>query len=194
MSHLGVSGEATMNDKAGGSRRPWRAAALAVAAAAVAVLTTACGVHVSFGNGSGNGSASTGSATFLAELAFAHCMQTHGVPNFPDPTNANQGFGVSGQLKGNPTGPLAQAHNACEHLLRNGTSATGTGSVTQAQLDQALKIAQCLRAHGEPTFPDPTVVNGSLRFTVQPGVIGSARFQTAVTACRSLIPKGVNFP
>ena len=32
-------------------------------------------------NGGGSGSNSS------AELAFAHCMQTHGVPNFPDPSS-----------------------------------------------------------------------------------------------------------
>ncbi len=178
-----------MNDKAGGSRSLRRAGALAVVAAAVAVLTAACGGSPS----SSAGSASTGSATYRAELAFAQCMRTHGVPNFPDP-NPSGGFSVSGQLNGNPSGPAAQAHNACRHLLPSGSATTGTGSVTQAQLNQALKIAQCLRAHGEPNFPDPAVVNGSLNFTVQPGVLGSARFQAAVKACRSLIPKGVNFP
>ena len=178
-----------MNVKTGGSRRQRRAGALAVLAAAVAVLTAACGGSPS----SSAGSASTGSSAYRAELAFAQCMRTHGVPSFPDP-NPSGGFSVSGQLNGNPEGPAAQAHNACQRLLPSGSATAGTGSVTQAQLNQALKIAQCLRAHGEPDFPDPTVVNGSLNFTVQPDVLGSARFQAAVKACQSLIPKGVNFP
>lgn len=180
-----------MNDKVRGSQGPWHAGALAVAAAAVAVLTAACGSSPS---SSTSNSASTGSSTFQAELAFAHCMQTHGVPNFPDPTSTNQSFAVSGQLNGNATGPVAQAHNACEHLLPSGSATTGTGSVTQSEINQALKVVQCLRAHGEPTFPDPTVQNGSLHITVQPGVLQSKQFQTALNACRSLIPKGVNFP
>jgi hypothetical protein len=180
-----------MNDTTGGSRGPRRAGALAVVAAA-AVLTAACGVHVHMG--SSGGSASMGSATYRADLAYAHCMQTHGMPNFPDP-NPSQGFGVSGQLNGNANdnSPVARANNACKRLLPRGSATTG-GNVTQAQLNQALKVAQCLRAHGEPTFPDPTVVNGSLHFTLQPGVIQSAKFQAALNACRSLIPKGVKFP
>ena len=178
-----------MNVKTDGSRSPRRAGALASLAAAVAVLTVACGGSPS----SATGAALTGSADYRAELAFAECMRTHGVPSFPDP-NPSGGFSVSGQLNGNPAGPAAQAHSACQHLLPSGSATTGTGSVTQAQLDQALKIAQCLRAHGEPNFPDPTVVNGSLNFTVQPGVLGSARFQAAVKDCQSLIPEGVNFP
>jgi len=63
-----------MNGKTGGNRGPRRAAALAVVAAA-AVLT-ACGGSPP----SSSGSASTGSATYRANLAYAHCMQTHGVP------------------------------------------------------------------------------------------------------------------
>jgi hypothetical protein len=176
-----------MNYKTGVSRGQRRAGALAVVAAAA--LTAACGSSPS----SSAGAAASGSATFRAELAFAHCMQTHGLPNFPDPTNANEGFGVSGQLNGNATGPLAQAHNACAHLLPRGSSAAGTGTVTQSQINQALKIVQCLRAHGEPNFPDPTVQSGSLHLTVKPGVLQSAQFKSALKACRSLIPKGVNF-
>ena len=68
-----------MSGKPGGNRGPRRAAALATVAA-VAVLT-ACGGSRS----SSGGSASAGSATYRAELAYAHCMQTHDVPGFPDP-------------------------------------------------------------------------------------------------------------
>ena len=70
-----------MNDKTGGRRGPRRAAVLAVVAA-VAVLATACGGACLRSSG---GSASTGSATYRADLAYAQCMRTHGVPNFPDP-------------------------------------------------------------------------------------------------------------
>lgn len=181
-----------MNDKTGGSRGLRCAGALAVVAA-VALATAACGVHVSFGS-----SASTGSTTFRDDVAFAQCMQTHGVPNFPVPTNSSEHFSVNGNLNGNVSGtgnsPLTRAYDACKQLLPPGSATTGSGGVTQAQLDWALKVAQCLRAHGEPDFPDPTVTNGSIRFTVQPGVIQSAQFRAAVNACRSLIPKGVDFP
>lgn len=180
-----------MNDRTRSGQGLRRAGALAAVATTVAVLTAACG---SSGPSSSASSAPAGSATYRAELAFAHCMQTHGVPDFPDPTNANEGFGVSGSLNGPATGPMALAHNACQHLLPKGGSSTGTGSVTQVQINQALKLVQCLRAHGEPNFPDPTVQNGSLHLTLQQGVLGSAQFQKASNACRSLIPKGVSFP
>jgi hypothetical protein len=188
MTRYGFSKETKMTGKSFASWGPRCAGAMAVIAAVAAL--TACG------GSSGSSSADTaskGSATYRADLAFAQCMRTNGMPNFPDP-NPSGGFGVSGQLNGNPSGPAAQAHNACQHLLPRGSSTTSGSSVTQAQLNQAVKIAQCLRAHGEPTFPDPKVVNGQLNFALQNGVLGSARFQSAVSACRSLIPKGVNFP
>ena len=98
-----------------GSRR--RAAALA-AGSAVAVLA-ACG-----GSPSSPGtSASAESATYRADLAYARCMQTHGVPDFPDP-NPSASFSVSGQPHGNS--PVARANAACEHLLPTGVTAPAT--------------------------------------------------------------------
>jgi hypothetical protein len=180
----------------GGGGGPRRAGALAVVAA-VTVLTASCSfVHVhtgSSGSSASTGSASTGSATFRADLAYAQCMQTHGVPNFPDPSSS-EGFSISGQSQNQGTSPVDRANEACQHLLPRGSVTTGNGSVTQAQLDQALKVVQCLRAHGEPAVPDPTVLNGSLHLALQPSDLHSAQFQAAVNACQSLIPKGVKFP
>jgi hypothetical protein len=105
-----------MNDKTGGNRGLRRAGTLAVVAA-VAVLATGCGmVHVHAG--SSGGSAPAGSATFRENLAFAHCMQTHGVPNFPTPKNSSQGFHISGHVNGNGfSGPSGRAYDACKQLL-----------------------------------------------------------------------------
>ena len=105
-----------MNDKAGGSRGLRRAGALAVVAA-VAVLATACGVHISFSGGS----APAGAAIFRAEVAYAHCIRTHGVPNFPVPTNSSERFHISGQPHGKVIGPRARANAACQHLLPPGS-------------------------------------------------------------------------
>jgi hypothetical protein len=184
MFHFSFCGGA-MNDKTGGSRGPRRAGALAVVAA-VAVLATACGAHASFSGGS----AATASATLRENLAYAHCMQTHGVPDFPDP-NSSQGFHISGQPPRDGVGPMARANDACQHLLPRGRATTSNSLVTQQQLGVALKVVQCLRTHGAPNFPDPTVVNGSLNFNVN---IQAARFQAPLNACRSLIPKGTKLP
>ena len=108
-----------MNGSTNRRRGPRRAAALA-AGAAVAVLTACGGSPPSPGS-----SASTELATYQAALAYARCMQTHGVPDFPDPSPAG-GFSISGQPGGNS--PVARANDACEHLLTAG--GTGTGGAT----------------------------------------------------------------
>jgi hypothetical protein len=114
---------AAINGKTGGIHGRRRAAALAVVAA-VATLTAACGVvHIHVGSSAG--SASTGPGTYQADLAYAHCMQTHGVPDFPDP-NPSRGLSISGQPQANS--PAARANDACKHLLP--TDSTETRSVT----------------------------------------------------------------
>jgi hypothetical protein len=189
-----------MNMRNGGGRTLRRTAALVGVAA---FTTTACGVvHVNLGNGKPSGAALSGSAAFRADVAFAHCMQTHGMPGFPVPTNTNESVNVniSGHLNGNANGnvkadsPATRAYADCKQWLPPSTTSHSASVVTQAQLAAVLRIVQCLRTHGEPAFPDPTVVGGSVRFNVQPAVIQSARFQDAVNACRSLIPKGVHLP
>ena len=104
-----------MNNKTGGRRGPRRAAALAVVAAAV--VLTACGGSPS----SSGGSAPTGSATYRADLAYAQCMRTHGLPGFPDP-HPSGGFSIS--ISGHPHGnsPVARANDACEQLLLAGST------------------------------------------------------------------------
>jgi hypothetical protein len=117
-------------------------------------------------------------------------MRTHGVPNFPDPQPGSN-FSLSGPL----TGPAAdttsgKATLACELLLPNG-SASNSGVSTQ-ELDEGVALAQCLRSHGEPAFPDPTVVNGGLSFDFTG--VNTSQFKAAVSACRSAVPAGVKLP
>jgi hypothetical protein len=175
-----------MNDKRCGSRGLRRAVALAVLAGA-ALVTAACSAPTP----SVGGTATTESAAYRANIAFAQCMRTHGVPNFPDP-----GPSTSFQVSGAPVGAAAattsgKAYNTCSHLLPNG-SISNNGQVTTQELSEAVTLAQCLRTHGEPSFPDPTVVNGSLNFAFTG--VNSPQFQAAVSACRSVTPAGVKLP
>ncbi|MGD0554732.1 MAG: hypothetical protein ABSA93_07100 [Streptosporangiaceae bacterium] len=185
-----------MNDKTDGGRLARRAVGVA-AVAGVCLLSAACGlVHVSANSPSGSASATAGSATadYRADLAYAQCMQTHGDPSFPDPQPGQQ-FGVSTQRgtgsAGKATTPEEKASVTCGHLLPK-SQTSGNSGVSDADLAAALKISECLRAHGEPTFPDPTVVNGSINYNFQ--AVNTAKFQAAVSACQSVIPKGVTLP
>ncbi len=115
-----------MNGNTDGNRGLRRAGVLAVMAA-VAVLVTACGLQVSSSGGS--------ASAFRQNVAYAHCMQSHGAPNFPTPTNSSEHFHISGRPHGKVTGPVARANNTCQHLLPR-------GSVTTSSAHLALKAAQ----------------------------------------------------
>ena len=124
-----------MNGKTGRSRGLRPAAALAVVVA-VAVLA-ACGGSPS----SSAGSASTESAAYRANLAYAQCMQTHGVPGFPDP-NPSEGFSISGHPTGNS--PLARANDACQPLLPAGSTGTGGATAPATASPPGAGAAECL--------------------------------------------------
>ena len=175
-----------MNGKNGGSRGLRRAVAL-TAVAAAAVLVAACGGSAPPAASSAPG----GSAYYQKEIAFAQCMRSHGMPNFPDPPPSGS---ITENVSPTTTGPEVRAYNACKQLLPRGSTNANSSPVTQQQLNLVLKAVQCLRAHGEPNFPDPKVVNGKLTYDLRAlqaaGVsTQSAQFQVALNACRSLIPK-----
>ena len=68
---------------------------------------------------SGIGSGSN-SGTQSAQLAFAHCMQTHGVPSFPDPQP--DGAIVAPSQSVRSTAAYQTAFSKCESMLPNGGS------------------------------------------------------------------------
>jgi hypothetical protein len=89
-------------------------------------------------------------------LAFAKCMRSNGVPNFPDPS---PGRGLLFQLGAgiNPASPAVKAAQAkCRKLLPGGPPGPGSTTHPSAQtLAKLLKIAVCMRQHGIRQFPDP---------------------------------------
>jgi hypothetical protein len=172
----------------------------AVGFVAVALFFAACG------GASGPGVASVGSSTTTTSLGaatpttnsatyyvdavkYSQCMRTHGVPSFPDPDG--QGVIVleeqTHEALESPQG--ASANKACEHLLPNGGQPTA--AQTQAELAEGVKYAQCMRTHGLPTFPDPTIRHGRMFLT--PGSIPPSVFNRspANRACQSLLPQGI---
>jgi hypothetical protein len=90
-----------------------------------------------------------------AALAFARCMRANGVPNFPDP---QPGGGFVFNANGiNPSAPaISAAHAKCQKLMSGGPPGPGSTTHPSAQtLAKLLAIAQCMRSHGVPQFPDP---------------------------------------
>lgn len=125
-----------------GERRFW----LGGAAVCSAVVIGACGsAHEPRGR--------AGAAIHSGALAFANCMRNHGVPNFPDPSGAGPGIDLAGTGI-NPQSPAFEsARTACRKLS---PGAAGAPRATEQQFLAALRFARCMRAHGSPTFPDPS--------------------------------------
>jgi hypothetical protein len=146
-----------MNDRRAGPRgrtgrpRRRRAGALAVMAGA-SVLAAGCGGSSTQANTFAPG------ATYTQALAFAKCMRSNGVPQFPAPTG--QGNFNTAQIYA-LVDNSAQANNAM-HLCRSVLPNAGTGltveqiqQIQQQNITEAVKAAHCMRAHGITNFPDP---------------------------------------
>ncbi len=117
-------------------------------------------------------------------------MRSDGVTDFPDPGSNGQFGTISSQIEDTPH--FGTGYDACKHLLP-------AGGVSKAQQDlpQLLKFAQCMHAHGVPTYPEPnpnanaysslgnTAVNALQQAGVNPN---SPVVQAAVQACERANP------
>src|SRR5919109_739234 len=165
----------------------------------LAVLATGLGLAAcgsSSPNAGGSTSAKGDTANASKALAFARCMRSHGVPNFPDPKGAKIGLQV--QQTPNSTsvngvevnGPAFQsAMQACRSYLPNGGHPSA--AQTAKAKAQALAMSRCMRSHGVPNFPDPQFQSGpGGGFGIRLGGPGinpnSPAFQAAQKACGSL--------
>jgi hypothetical protein len=153
---------------------------IGIGAATVAVLLAGCGGHARTttridvpGARAGSrtviiGAHSVGSARAAGQrpsrpsmLAFAECMRSHGVPDFPDPRPPGQiprgnAFepAATGGFTANPNSPAYQAASTDCRSLADASPVT-PGSVNRVMASQ-LRFAVCMRAHGVTNFPDPT--------------------------------------
>ncbi len=164
-----------MNDSTRVMRRPRRArpttartAAAAIAAAVLGLSSAAC----SGGSPSSASSASastTGSARSPSAIAYSACVRSHGVTNFPDPDSSGQVPKGDAQHFGVSTSQLQAAQSACQALYpdsdgsldQQAQECMSTGNCPQALVQQILtveqKFAACMRSHGVPDWPDPSI-------------------------------------
>jgi len=168
-----------------------------VASAGRTATTGSSNGQPSSGGASSNGATGGGQAIAIAggngtaALAFSQCMRAHGVADFPDPS-ANGQIDISGGSNSdlNPNNPTFQkAQNACQSKLPKPSPAQ------QAQaLKSALKMAECMRAHGITDFPDPQSghggrisisINGSSGSDLNPN---NPAFQAAQKVCMPNAP------
>jgi hypothetical protein len=148
-------------------RRAWppvaRTAAAIIAVASLALLT-ACGGSPSAAVTGGTPNAGQ-SASSPSAVAYSDCMRSHGVPNYPDPGSNGALPKGSAQQFGVSSTQLQAAESDCQHLYPANDGAIQecetTGDCPQAVVQQALNImreyAQCMRSHGVPRWPDPTL-------------------------------------
>lgn len=135
-------------------RRPLAALALI----AMVVLISACGssAPAQTGAGSGGGRANSTAVAHEKAVRFAECIRSNGVSEFPDPDASGQ-FAYGIPSYSSPLNPSSAAWHkaigACKSLEPAGFMPT---SFTPKQLAARLKFAQCIRANGVPSFPDPT--------------------------------------
>ena len=164
--------------------RPRRAGLLAAALACLALVAAACSSPASPGTGAGP----AGGSNEHSALAFSRCMRAHGITGFPDPdSQGNLALPKSGPgTKFDPKSPqFKAANNACKSLMPGGSMDPAQQAAARAQ---ALKYAECMRAHGIPDFPDPNN-QGNFDFAVPKGS-GSGRdphkprLQAANHACQ----------
>jgi hypothetical protein len=191
-------------------RRGWAGrAAVAVGALAVCgLLATGCS-HSSSGPGvaqassspaSGSSSPSGGGSShgsaYDQALAYAQCMRSHGISDFPDPDSSGQ-IDIKGLHPGptsdlNADNPQFQAaHRACQSLQPTVSSSQQGGDAAQA-----LKWSQCFRAHGITNFPDPDSTGrinvGALRSA---GIdFNAPQVQAAAKACQKYQPNSIHVP
>jgi hypothetical protein len=195
---------ARLAPKRSGSRDSHIPATIAAAAVALGSLAAACG-----GGSNTNGVAHLGSTQTTTStsgsnssgsrddtkilVAYAVCMRKHGVPNFPDPQATASGYHlVIGSENGiDPhSSQFKNAQQACTTLLPNGGKPSSQDQAKELQ--EALKYATCMRAHGVSKFPDPKLsANGELEMGLgrTSGVSPSSpRFKAAETLCVHLLP------
>ena len=160
-------------------------------------MIAACGssTHSSGAGGSGTSTAgaSTGTAAATGNsklVKYADCMRSHGVPNFPDPEDGGYPLRTSGINMQSPA--FQSARKACAKLQPGGSKEPAP--ITGAQVSQMAKKARCIRTHGFPNFPDPTLASGGHLFTDNPGAGWNPEAPAAITARKACANVGIAIP
>jgi hypothetical protein len=146
-------------------RRPGLPVA-AVAVVAVFVLA-GCGGNPTSKTNPSNSQASTSSPS---AVSYSACMRGHGVPNFPDPDGSGQLPKADAQRLGVSSSQLQAAQQTCQSLLPNQSGVINAGSIDQCMmagdcpgalvrqvLNEERNFSQCMRSHGVPNWPDPSI-------------------------------------
>lgn len=91
-------------------------------------------------------------------VRFAHCMRSHGVSNFPDPSSPRAFKSALSPSSGVSRSPAFRSGAAaCRYLLPPSRLAEqDAAQQTRTRVADGLSFARCMRSHGMTRFPDPT--------------------------------------
>jgi hypothetical protein len=179
----------------GERRSPRRAGAIAIGLVALGLSVTACS---SGSNSPGVASASTSAAgqpsshssAKPSALAYAQCMQSHGIKNFPEPNSSGQLTVTQGQSLPDTSSPQFQAAvTVCRSLNPAGVAPNAAQAALHLQQD--IAYAKCMRSHGLTNFPDPDPNTGD-SFNLQGIDVNSSQVQSANKACGGNGNVGIN--
>lgn len=117
------------------------------------------------------------------QVAYAGCMRTHGLPNYPFPPSNPSGREQSVDDQQDTKSPAYPAANrSCRHLLPFGGGFPSGAELAEVQ-NQLLTFSVCMRRHGVANFPDPFISRHALGFRLS-GVNPSSKiFQHAQRSC-----------
>jgi hypothetical protein len=119
----------------------------------------ACAATIAACGSSKSSSTAAASGQFAQGVKYSDCMRSHGVSNFPDPAPGG-GFDIPpqsavGAEEGSPA--FVSAQTACAKLQPGGSAPP---RITGEQVHQMFLEARCIRQHGFPHFPDPSLGSG----------------------------------
>jgi hypothetical protein len=165
--------------------------AVVVFTAGLALLAAACGgssgSHLAQlgSTATGSNTASSPASQAGGALAFARCMRSNGVQNFPDP-DSHGGFPSSTKQIARTNPRYQAAHGACRHLLPAGNGPTS--AEVQQVMNGMANFARCIRSHGVPNWPDPSLDVGRPTFDLHSLDYEAPRISGAIHDCQHLMP------
>jgi hypothetical protein len=155
------SSGAAMKQRDASAMRPAAAAVIT----AVVILASGC-------SGGSSPNATAGASGSTSAVAYSSCVRSHGVPNYPDPGPSGQVPKPDPQLYDVSTTQLNTALRACQSLTPTAGETSEqqqetqcalaydcTQAVVQPWMSGLRTLAACLRAHGEPNWPDPILTS-----------------------------------
>ncbi|MEO3972411.1 hypothetical protein [Streptomyces sp. CAU 1734] len=170
-----------------------RRALLPVSLLLTGALISGCSDSSGDGDDAKGGSDSSPSANsaFDQALVFADCMRAEGVPDFPDPQQADGGVRMNAGDVDTNSPQFQGAMEACRDKAPQAQQGQEQGG---KPLDptKVAAWAECIRGNGVPKFPDPEINGGqmALDFAGAGLRMGDPAFQKARAACQDKWPGG----